>query len=184
MDSVWREREAGLRHLPQVLWILFLATLGLLLGAKLYDWTWIAAVAFLIYPRFWKQREALGKRSFAALRLCVAVWFTMYIAYTAWQRGGEPVSFGAGEAKAAVAAAMRDPSSAEFRDIRETAAATCGEVNGTNAYGGYAGFTPFVYQGGTVLFEPKEPIAPDTESQTAYLNAVAEFARAQRRCYE
>ncbi|EDQ05440.1 hypothetical protein DSM14862_02424 [Sulfitobacter indolifex] len=42
---------------------------------------------------------------------------------------------------------LRDPSSAEIRNVYKTVNGTddliCGEVNGKNAYGGYAGFTKF-----------------------------------------
>ena len=44
---------------------------------------------------------------------------------------------------------LRDPSSGQFRNLYISYSAihdswyVCGEVNGTNAYGGYAGFQPF-----------------------------------------
>lgn len=44
---------------------------------------------------------------------------------------------------------MRDPSSAEFRNVRSFAmhdrndVIVCGELNGKNAYGGYTGYQPF-----------------------------------------
>lgn len=49
---------------------------------------------------------------------------------------------------------LRDPSSAQFRNIRGfsspghngvVAEYICGEINGKNAMGGYTGFTPFAY---------------------------------------
>lgn len=43
---------------------------------------------------------------------------------------------------------LRDPSSAQFRKVRIVdhggLPAVCGEVNGRNAYGGYAGYQPFI----------------------------------------
>lgn len=50
--------------------------------------------------------------------------------------------------QAAVAAELRDPGAAQFRGVRVVATTpagvnVCGEVNGRNAMGGYAGFQPF-----------------------------------------
>jgi hypothetical protein len=38
---------------------------------------------------------------------------------------------------------LRDPESAQFRNMREVAGGVCGEYNAKNAMGGYAGFRPF-----------------------------------------
>lgn len=38
---------------------------------------------------------------------------------------------------------LRDPASAEFRNIRETTNGVCGEVNAKNGFGGMTGFEPF-----------------------------------------
>lgn len=50
-------------------------------------------------------------------------------------------------AKRVVADSLRDPSSAQFRNVRVVpfgqGSVICGEVNGKNAYGGYVGFVPF-----------------------------------------
>lgn len=59
------------------------------------------------------------------------------------------------DAKTAVASRLKDPGSAQFRNLRvvEQVAgqdAVCGEVNGKNSYGGYSGFEEFVYKGGSV----------------------------------
>lgn len=49
-------------------------------------------------------------------------------------------------AKDAVTSTLRDPDSVKFRDIREAkSGAVCGYYNGKNAYGGYAGYSPFLY---------------------------------------
>lgn len=55
------------------------------------------------------------------------------------------------EAERAVAYQLTDSGSAQFRDERVTAFAgahpiVCGEVNGKNRLGAYAGFTPFAYE--------------------------------------
>lgn len=59
------------------------------------------------------------------------------------------------KAKEDVSNELRDPSSAQFRNISQTekksllefgVVTVCGEVNGKNAYGGYVGFQRFVSQ--------------------------------------
>lgn len=53
-------------------------------------------------------------------------------------------------AKEIVASELRDPESAQFRNISKTkknefgVVTVCGEVNGKNAYGGYVGYQRFV----------------------------------------
>lgn len=86
--------------------------------------------------------------------------------------------------EAAVAADLRDPSSAQFRNIKQGPSATCGEVNGKNALGAYVGFRPFVYVGGIVLLEPERPIASDAQTMTVYYKAAGTYATAERGCYE
>ena len=47
-------------------------------------------------------------------------------------------------AKKTIADSLKDPGSAQFRNIRETSPGIlCGEVNGKNAMGGYVGFQRF-----------------------------------------
>jgi hypothetical protein len=46
------------------------------------------------------------------------------------------------KAKRVVSSKLKDPDSAKFRDLRS---AICGEVNGRNGYGAYAGYHPFVF---------------------------------------
>lgn len=64
------------------------------------------------------------------------------------------------DAKATVANQMRDPSSAQFREVREVrqndgSLAVCGEVNGKNGFGAYSGFQEFVVHDGRVtLIDP------------------------------
>ncbi len=52
------------------------------------------------------------------------------------------------DAKEAVRANLRDPGSAEFRDVvvvrKPGSIAVCGEVNARNGFGGYTGFTQFM----------------------------------------
>lgn len=49
------------------------------------------------------------------------------------------------EAQEAVARDLRDPSSAQFRDVKIYPKYVCGEINGKNGMGAYAGFTRFWY---------------------------------------
>lgn len=99
--------------------------------------------------------------------------------------GTTPDPFGRedGRIKSAVAAALRDPSSAEFRNLRTGSRASCGEVNGKNSLGAYAGFKPFVYVGGVVQFQPESPVGGTIKEQTAYYQAQAAFSEAQAECY-
>lgn len=61
------------------------------------------------------------------------------------------------DAKEAVAAQLKDPASAQFKDVRKVKDYVCGEVNGKNAYGGYVGFKRFfVTDLGGVFIEPDE----------------------------
>lgn len=59
-------------------------------------------------------------------------------------------------AEAAVASRVRDPTSAHFQDVFvarvEGVVRVCGEVNATNAYGGYTGFQRFVVSGGEIYW--------------------------------
>lgn len=47
------------------------------------------------------------------------------------------------EAMAAVSKDLKDPSSAQFRNVRIKGGHVCGEVNAKNAMGGYVGFQRF-----------------------------------------
>lgn len=64
---------------------------------------------------------------------------------------------------------LKDPSSAQFRDVREAkGGAVCGEMNGKNAFGAYTGFKRFVVRAGatSVVTEPDEPMT-EAEQQVA-----------------
>jgi hypothetical protein len=56
------------------------------------------------------------------------------------------------EAKEAVRYGLKDPDSAQFRELRRCARndGVEGEVNSKNSYGAYAGFEPFIYVKGRV----------------------------------
>lgn len=57
-----------------------------------------------------------------------------------------PTSERIAQAQSAIAATLKDPSSAQFKDIREARPGVfCGAVNATNSSGTYRGFERFVY---------------------------------------
>lgn len=66
------------------------------------------------------------------------------------------------EAEAAVRDALKDPDSANFRDLHGISVAedgplmaVCGEVNAKNSYGGYIGYNRFAYTAGDVYLWQK-----------------------------
>lgn len=67
-----------------------------------------------------------------------------------------------------VKAELRDPDSAQFRNLVDAGKAICGEVNSRNGYGGYAGFAEFIAPnpGGTADIVTIEP-APDLRDSGA-----------------
>lgn len=78
----------------------------------------------------------------------IAIW-GIFFAIT---HDGRPAA-----AKKLVAASLRDPGSAQFRDVKSSGQAVCGEVNGKNAYGGYVGFKHFIVEAGEATIEPETP---------------------------
>ncbi|HGM7348091.1 TPA: hypothetical protein ACKP7M_002499 [Stenotrophomonas maltophilia] len=67
-------------------------------------------------------------------------------------------------AERAVRGELKDPDSAQFRDVRanyteEFGVAACGRVNAKNEFGGYAGFRRFVSSGKSVILEGRDNIA-------------------------
>lgn len=64
-------------------------------------------------------------------------------------------------AKEVAARDLKDPASAQFRDLRAVGTGDklrlCGEINGKNSYGGYVGFKKFAVAANTAMIEP----APD-----------------------
>ena len=65
-------------------------------------------------------------------------------------------------AKAAAAYDLRDPDSAQFRNLHiadgPLSKKVCGEINGKNQFGGYAGYRRFVYSSGTAKIEDTEAV--------------------------
>jgi hypothetical protein len=56
---------------------------------------------------------------------------------------------------------MNDPASAQFRNeqtnVQGATKVVCGEVNGKNSYGGYSGFSRYVYDGKNAYVSPGDP---------------------------
>lgn len=62
------------------------------------------------------------------------------------------------DAQKLVASKLKDPGSAQFRNVRKgTYGRICGEVNGKNSYGGYTGFSNFSVNGSIVLMDDDLP---------------------------
>lgn len=67
-------------------------------------------------------------------------------------------------AERAVRASLKDPDSAQFKDVYanytvEFGVVACGQVNAKNSLGGYTGFKRFVSGGKSVIFEGQDNIA-------------------------
>lgn len=88
------------------------------------------------------------------------------------------------DVKKTVAAEFRNPSSAEFRNMRAGPDATCGEVNAKNGFGAYTGYREFTHRGGIVLLEPEELPGFNTVQLTQYYADVTRFVRMQGECRE
>lgn len=88
------------------------------------------------------------------------------------------------DAKALAASQLRDPASAQFRNVKSVTngagRAVCGEINGKNAYGGYAGFQDFVVADGRAWLQT----GADASSTLAELDAETEALKVHtERCY-
>lgn len=60
-------------------------------------------------------------------------------------------------AKKAVQAVLKDPASAQWKDVHAFATGTtCGLVNAKNSYGGYTGFRHFLVRDGRLYFSEDE----------------------------
>lgn len=58
-------------------------------------------------------------------------------------------------AREAVAYQLRDPASAQFREVFTHQGNVCGQVNGKNGFGAYTGFKRFYVADGKVEMEPE-----------------------------
>ncbi|WP_349985831.1 hypothetical protein ABRP17_009660 [Stenotrophomonas sp. WHRI 8082] len=67
-------------------------------------------------------------------------------------------------AERAVRRELKDPDSAQFKDVRanyteEFGLVACGRVNAKNSYGGYMGSRRFVFGDGRVILERRDNVA-------------------------
>lgn len=62
--------------------------------------------------------------------------------------------------KQAAAALLKDPSSAQFRNVQVVEGAVCGEINGKNGYGAYTGFSRFL-----VLKDGRAGLDPEVDQK-------------------
>lgn len=98
----------------------------------------------------------------------------------------------ADKAKELVANELRDPSSAQFRDVevvkqKDGSSAVCGEVNGKNAYGGYAGFQSFTVRGTEVFLRANDVDIRDgaaIQAQTEAIRADTQYCVLKGRSLE
>lgn len=98
------------------------------------------------------------KKTAAMLLGAIAIWAAFFALGGGKGLAGWIGSFGAeGEARKLVAHDLKDPSSAQFREIHKTDQAVCGEVNAKNSYGAYVGFKHFIVDGSSVSMEPETP---------------------------
>lgn len=69
-----------------------------------------------------------------------------------------------GKSQEGIRAKLRDPDSAEFRDVRFYSGGptpvVCGEVNSKNGFGGYSGFQRFIASGEKLAFLQSEMTSP------------------------
>lgn len=98
------------------------------------------------------------------------------------------------EARKEVAAQLRDPESAQFRNLKDyTEKIVCGEVNAKNGFGGYVGFSEFIYFGDfksrrkEVDFNPSSKeseiyCTDKTDKKLAYLEWIKD--NSERKCAE
>lgn len=106
-----------------------------------------------------------------------SVIVVMFLAGCHWSPGSE--SSRIREAQEVVARELRDPGSAQFRDVREVELdngmlAYCGEVNGKNAFGAYSGYRAFVLRRGTnVALQPASVEDGDYRSVANNMDFVA-----------
>lgn len=179
LDKVFRSGS-----LLPILWIAFLLYCNVRLNQNNAAFAIAVGVCFLIYPWFWERREREGKSGYWRERMIAAAIYTALIVrlVVIYPDGFGGIPYSA--AKTAVASNLRDPGSADFRNMLGSASAVCGEVNGKNAFGAFAGFKRFVFADQVVTFEPEIPVGGDVSSMTAYYQASATFSRTSQRCYQ
>lgn len=104
----------------------------------------------------------------------------------------DPWGFTQSQIEVAVAAQLKDPGSAQFRNWQKGTNATCGEVNGRNTFGAHSGFSEFVYKDGQVYLRPRSELAmgflkgeasPNLEIATAQMKDLTAWLKLAQECY-
>lgn len=60
------------------------------------------------------------------------------------------------KAQALAAAQLKDPNSAQFRNVRTKNIFVCGEINGKNSFGAYNGFARFYATDSSASIDPQD----------------------------
>lgn len=92
----------------------------------------------------------MNKITMTVCALIIALTHTMAMAATKKKASPDAALIVRGQAEAK--ALLKDPDSAQFRNVHIGIdilgnKKVCGEINAKNAFGGYTGFTPFVFHG-------------------------------------
>lgn len=85
------------------------------------------------------------------------------------------------QAKALVAAKLKDPESAKFTDVRMFLGTTCGMVNGKNSFGAYSGAEKFIGSRLRSDSENLEAMLSNTPAGKEY-HAIDEFDKSWAKC--
>jgi hypothetical protein len=81
------------------------------------------------------------------------------------------------EARGVVAAGLKDPASAQFKSVQarnvhnlrgEPMQVVCGQVNAKNSFGGFAGFSPWIY---LAITRSAHVLGPDNDAATVAMLA-------------
>lgn len=82
----------------------------------------------------------MNKKAVALAALVVGM--AGYLAYSKYNGPWRPSNVNAAAIELA-RQTLKDPESSKFRDVRQSSAAVCGEVNAKNSFGAYTGFKRF-----------------------------------------
>lgn len=169
-----------MKNVPWFLWSGLFVVLGLVARPNLFGWAALLFAALLVWPLIWARRGAAGKQTFDKTRIFAAVLLTAFFGFATYEKvkSGNPI-------ENAVGRLMLDPSTAQYRGVKiGSSGITCGEVNGKNVFGAYAGFREFVVVDGQAAIMPESRTGLSVQEQTEYLKEVSSFYRTQRKCYE
>lgn len=92
-----------------------------------------------------EEKAAIKRRDARSLWTTVGVVVLLAVGGTVWliQAPKRAEAKLIASAQAVAASKLRDPSSAQFRNVTAGSMFVCGEINGKNGFGAYNGFTRF-----------------------------------------